>query len=106
MAKKSNLPDYAGLQLPPVDGGGAPEPASTPAPAPPPEAPAAGTRPAAIAAKAAPAAKDKKKMTVYLDEDAWVQLKQLALDKRTNAHALIVEGINAVFKKNGLKPMA
>lgn len=102
MAKKSNLPDYAGLQLPPVDGGGAPEPA----PSPPPESPAAGAGPAAIAAKAVPAAKDKKKMTVYLDEDAWVQLKQLALDKRTNAHALIVEGINAVFKKNGLKPLA
>lgn len=104
MAKKSNLPDYAGLQLPPVDGGSAPEPASSPAP--PPEFPAAGTRPAALAAKAVPAAKDKKKMTVYLDEDAWVQLKQLALDKRTNAHTLIVEGINAVFKKNGLKPLA
>lgn len=104
MAKKSNLPDYAGLQLPPVEGGVVPEPAPTPSP--PPESPAPGARPAAIAAKAVPGAKDKKKMTVYLDEDAWVQLKQLALDKRTNAHALIVEGINAVFKKNGLKPMA
>lgn len=104
MAKKSNLPDYASLQLPPVDGGVTSEPA--PSPSPPPEPPAAGARPAAIAAKAVPVAKDKKKMTVYLDEDAWVQLKQLALDKRTNAHALIVEGINAVFKKNGLKPLA
>ncbi len=52
------------------------------------------------------APEDFKALSIRINEDAWRQLKHLAVDKDTSGHALILEGINMVFKKNNKKPIA
>ena len=44
--------------------------------------------------------------TLRLNEDAWAQLKHLAIDQRRPAHALLVEAVNELFKKYGKPPIA
>lgn len=44
--------------------------------------------------------------TLRLNEDAWAQLKYLAIDQRRPAHALLVEAVNELFKKYGKPPIA
>lgn len=47
-----------------------------------------------------------KGQTLRLNEDAWAQLKYMAIDQRRPAHALLVEAVNELFKKYGKPPIA
>ncbi|WP_169546510.1 ribbon-helix-helix domain-containing protein [Sneathiella aquimaris] len=47
-----------------------------------------------------------KGQTLRLNEDAWAQLKYMAIDQRRPAHALLVEAVNELFKKYGKAPIA
>jgi hypothetical protein len=40
------------------------------------------------------------------NEAAWRQLRILAMDERTTAHALMIEAVNVLFSKRGLPPVA
>jgi len=44
--------------------------------------------------------------TLRLNEDAWAQLKHMAIDQRRPAHALLVEAVNELFRKYGKPPIA
>lgn len=44
--------------------------------------------------------------TLRLTPEAWRQLKVLAADERKSSHELIVEGLNWLFQKRGLPPIA
>ena len=44
--------------------------------------------------------------TLRLNEDAWRQLKYLAIDQNRPAHALLIEAVNDLFKKYGKRPVA
>ena len=50
--------------------------------------------------------KDFRALSLRLNVEAWKQLKHLATDQETSAHALILEGINLIFKKHGKRPLA
>lgn len=45
-------------------------------------------------------------MSVYLSTDAYDQMMQLCLVKRTKASALLRDGLNKIFQENGLPPIA
>lgn len=47
-----------------------------------------------------------KGQTLRLNEDAWAQLKYMAIDQRKPAHSLLVEAVNELFKKYGKDPIA
>lgn len=47
-----------------------------------------------------------KGQTLRLSPEAWHQLKVLALDKRTTSHALLIEAVNDLFRKNDKPPIA
>jgi hypothetical protein len=49
---------------------------------------------------------DRKGQTLRLRPDAWKQLKVLAMDESKTSHDLALEGINLVFEKRGLPPIA
>ena len=56
-----------------------------------------------------PEVQEKEKLislTLRLNEDAWLQLKYLAVDQRRPAHALLVEAVNDLYKKYGKEPIA
>jgi hypothetical protein len=57
-------------------------------------------------ATAARAVDDRKGQTLRLRPDAWKQLKVLAMDEGKTSHDLALEGINLVFEKRGLPPIA
>jgi hypothetical protein len=44
--------------------------------------------------------------TLRLSPDAWEQLKVLAARERVNAHDLLVEGVNLLFRERGLPMIA
>ena len=48
----------------------------------------------------------KKTVTLRLSGSAWEALKLLAFEKRSTAHAVLVEGLNAMLVKNGKPPIA
>lgn len=47
-----------------------------------------------------------KGQTLRLSPEAWHQLKLLALDKRSTSHALLIEAVNDLFRKNSKPPIA
>ena len=49
---------------------------------------------------------DRKGQTLRLTPAAWRQLKGLALDRGTTSHALLIEAVNDLFRKNDLPPIA
>lgn len=49
---------------------------------------------------------DRKGQTLRLTPAAWRQLKSLALDKSSTSHALLLEAVNDLFRKNDLPPIA
>lgn len=68
-------------------------------------------RPAKPAAKQARAGEGNIKqratqMTLYLEDPAYDQLRELAFTERTKMHPLILEAIDLLFKKRGLKSLA
>lgn len=51
--------------------------------------------------------KDQRKgQTLRLSPEAWKQLKLIALERETTAHALLIEAVNDLFRKHGKKPIA
>jgi hypothetical protein len=44
--------------------------------------------------------------TVYLPPAVHDQLRELAFAERTKMHSLIMEGLDAVFRDRGMKPIA
>lgn len=54
----------------------------------------------------APKATRRKGQTIRLSVDAWRQLKTLAMERECHAHDLLIEGVNMVFKKYNLPPVA
>jgi hypothetical protein len=68
-----------------------------------------GSEPEAEAAPVASttAAKDDRKgQTLRLTPAAWRQLKMLAMDRGATSHALLLEAVNDLFRKNDLPPIA
>ncbi len=63
---------------------------------------------AAILAAAAEGGKveGRRGQTLRLTPAAWRQLKQLALDRETRAHDLLLEAVNELFRKYGKPPIA
>lgn len=60
-----------------------------------------------LAAARPPAAtKPGKGTTVHLTTAAAKELKKLAADRETTVHALMIEGVNLVFKQYGLPQIA
>lgn len=55
---------------------------------------------------AAPDDDRTKGQTLRLSIPAWQQLKFLAYERGTSAHALVIEGINLLFEKYGKPPVA
>lgn len=51
-------------------------------------------------------AEDRRGQTLRLTPAAWRQLKQLALDRETRAHDLLLEAVNELFRKYGRPPIA
>lgn len=45
-------------------------------------------------------------MTLYLEPPAYDQLRELAFTERTKMHPLILEAIDLLFRKRGLKSLA
>lgn len=66
------------------------------------------TRPAARkeAAKQAPLKKRSVQQTLYLDQQVHDQLRELAFHERKAMHGLVLEGLDLLFKKRGLKSLA
>ena len=67
----------------------------------------AAKKPAAgkVTSKTAPTKADPsvtKAMTIRLNLDAWRQLRFMAFDDGRTAHALLIDALNAYFKKQGL----
>lgn len=50
--------------------------------------------------------KRRKGQTLRLSSSAWRQLKLLALERESSAHALLIEAVNDLFRKYGKKPIA
>jgi len=73
-------------------------------PAPMPAAPEAG--PAARKHTVAKTREGKRNATTYLDPEALMQLKLLAVREDSTVQALLIEGINEVFAKRGLSRIA
>ena len=48
----------------------------------------------------------RKALTLRLKLAAWRQLRQLAVDKDSSAHELLIEALNDYFKKEGKPPAA
>jgi hypothetical protein len=66
-----------------------------------------GAEPDVEAAPAPAAVKDDRKgQTLRLTPAAWRQLKMLAMDRSTTSHALLLEAVNDLFRKNDLPPIA
>jgi hypothetical protein len=53
-----------------------------------------------------PSREGKRVVTVYLNPDAFRQIRQLALDRETSSQALYLEALNLLFKKYQLKQSA
>ena len=49
---------------------------------------------------------NRKGQTLRLTPDAWRQLKKLAMDKEVTSHAMLIEAVNDLFRKNDLPPIA
>lgn len=47
----------------------------------------------------------RRGQTLRLDLGGWKQLKRLAVDEETTAHALMIEALNLLFKDRGLPPV-
>jgi hypothetical protein len=47
-----------------------------------------------------------KGQTLRLRPEAWRQLKLLALERDTSAHALMIEAVNSLFQEYGKQPIA
>lgn len=45
-------------------------------------------------------------MSVYLEHPAYDQLRELAFTERKKMHQLLLEGVDLLFKKRGLKSLA
>lgn len=48
----------------------------------------------------------RKALTLRLKLAAWRQLRQLAVDKDSSVHELLIEALNDYFKKEGKPPTA
>lgn len=53
--------------------------------------------------KAAKVEKARQQLPTYIPNSAYEQLRKLAFDERASMNALILEGIDLVFKNRGLK---
>lgn len=124
--RRANLKSFIGDFAEVVETGkpAATQPADTPAPAADAEPAAAVTTPEpAPQAEAAPsgeviamAAKSRskkgtlkeraKQMSVYLEEPAYEQLREIAFHERKKLHELMLEGLDLLFKKRGVKSLA
>jgi hypothetical protein len=51
-------------------------------------------------------AKKPRQVSFYIPDLAFIQLKTLAAEERTTQQALILDGLNEVFKKHGKPPIA
>ena len=49
---------------------------------------------------------DRRGQTIRLSPDAWAQLKILAVQEKKTSHDLLIEGVNDVFRKRNLSPIA
>jgi len=67
-----------------------------------PEAPARAPRKAAAQA---PLKKRAVQQSLYLDQPVYEQLRELAFHERKAMHALVLEGLDLLFKKRGLKSL-
>ena len=75
---------------------------------------AAGNRPeperpapaAPVSPMIAPSRAGKKALTFFISEEAYKELRQLALDNRSSNQALGVEAINLLLTHYGRKPIA
>jgi hypothetical protein len=65
-----------------------------------------GAGEAAASPQAAGPKDDRKGQTLRLTPAAWRQLKTLAMDKGSTSHALLLEAVNDLFRKNDLPPIA
>lgn len=45
-------------------------------------------------------------MSVYLEPPVYDQLRDLAYTERTKMHALVLEGLDLLFRQRGLAPIA
>lgn len=50
--------------------------------------------------------KKPRQVSFYIPDLAFIQLKTLAAEERTTQQALILDGLNEVFKKHGKPPIA
>lgn len=69
-------------------------------------APAKVTRYAPRKHRVASTREGKRNLTAYVEEEAFMQFKILAVRENTTVQDLLVEGVNAVFKARGLPPLA
>jgi hypothetical protein len=53
--------------------------------------------------KATKMEKTRQQLPTYIPNNAYEQLRKLAFDERASMNALILEGIDLVFKNRGLK---
>jgi hypothetical protein len=53
--------------------------------------------------KAVKTEKARQQLPTYIPNNAYEQLRKLAFDERASMNALILEGIDLVFKNRGLK---
>src|SRR5947209_3343905 len=47
----------------------------------------------------------RKGQTLRLNPEAWKQLKLLALERETSSHDLLIEALNALFRRHGKPPV-
>ena len=71
----------------------------------PPPAPAAPERAGRKASGQAPLKKRAVQQSLYLDQPVYEQLRELAFHERKAMHALVLEGLDLLFKKRGLKSL-
>lgn len=63
------------------------------------------TRAARKASAQAPLKKRAVQQSLYLDQPVYEQLRELAFHERKAMHALVLEGLDLLFKKRGLKSL-
>jgi len=47
-----------------------------------------------------------KKLTLSLNDAAWMQFRMLALEQRTSGQKLLIQAVNLLFEHHGRKPVA
>jgi len=67
---------------------------------------AAAPAPSAASTGAAADAEAIKRLSLYLNRSAWAQLQSLAVRLDARPHSLLIRGLNELFVREGLSPLA